>query len=86
MARWMHLELLSVVSILEGKKRKGKKMVFVVNFSTHKDLTGKEAACDVGGRLQWVKTSWTITTTPSRGCGSGTAPEPGEEGKAGTTT
>lgn len=51
MARWMHLELPSVVSILEGKKRKGKKMVFVVNLSTHKDLAGKGAACDVGGRL-----------------------------------
>lgn len=29
--------------------------MFVADFSAHKDLTGKGAACDVGCRVKWVK-------------------------------
>lgn len=55
MARWIHLELLSVDSVLEGKKRKGKKMMFVVDFSTQRTSLEKELPVMLGADFNGLK-------------------------------
>ena len=56
MARWMHLWLLPVASILKGKKSEGKNVMFVVVFSTHRTTSlEKELPVRLAAELNGLK-------------------------------